>query len=104
MTFWEDKVAVVTGGSSGIGRASALLFAERGARIVVADLDEEAGRKTVEEVGGPERAIFVPADTTSQEDVTKLIQITIDTFGRVDVLHNNAAIIERYDHIESEPV
>lgn len=104
MTFWEDKVAVVTGGSSGIGRASALLFAERGARVVVADLNEEAGRKTVKEVGGPERAIFVPVDTTSQEDLTKLVQVTIATFGRVDILHNNAAVIERYDHIENEPI
>ena len=104
MAFWEDKVAVVTGGGGGIGRASALLFAQRGARVVVADLNEEAGRATAELVGGAERAIFVAVDTTSQEDVARLMQAALDAFGRVDVLHNNAAIIERYDRIEDEPL
>ena len=104
MAFWEDKVAVVTGGGGGIGRASALLFAKRGARVVVADLEEEGGRATVERAGGAKRAIFVPVDTTSQEDVARLMQAAVDAFGRVDVLHNNAAIIERYDRIEDEPL
>jgi NAD(P)-dependent dehydrogenase (short-subunit alcohol dehydrogenase family) len=104
MAFWEDKVAVVTGGGGGIGRASALLFAERGARVVVGDLKEDGGRETVEQAGGAERAIFVPVDTTSEADVARLMEAAIDAFGRIDVLHNNAAIIERFDRIEDEPV
>ena len=104
MTFWDGKVAVITGGGGGIGRASALLFVERGARVVIADLKEDGGRETVEMAGGPEHAAFVRADTTSVDDVGRLMDAAVDAFGRIDVVHNNAAIIERFDRIEDEPV
>ncbi|MCY4455805.1 MAG: SDR family oxidoreductase [Chloroflexi bacterium] len=104
MTFWDGKVAVITGGGGGIGRASALLFVERGARVVIADLKEDGGHETVELAGGPEHAVFVRADTTSVDDVGRLMAAAVDAFGRIDVLHNNAAIIERFDRIEDEPV
>ena len=104
MTFWDGKVAVITGGGGGIGRASALLFVERGARVVIADLKEDGGRETVEMAGGPDHAVFVRADTTSVDDVGRLMDAAVDAFGRIDVLHNNAAIIERFDRIEDEPV
>ncbi|MCY4614923.1 MAG: SDR family oxidoreductase [Chloroflexi bacterium] len=104
MTFWDGKVAVITGGGGGIGRASAPLFVGRGARVVIADLKEDGGRETVEMAGGPEHAVFVRADTTSVDDVGRLMDAAVDAFGRIDVLHNNAAIIERFDRIEDEPV
>ena len=104
MTFWDGKVAVITGGGGGIGRATALLFVERGARVVIADLKEDGGRETVEMAGGPDHAVFVRADTTSVDDVGRLMDAAVDAFGRIDVLHNNAAIIERFDRIEDEPV
>ena len=104
MTFWDGKVAVITGGGGGIGRASALLFVERGARVVIADLKEDGGRETVEMAGGPDHALFVRADATSVDDVGRLMDAAVGAFGRIDVLHNNAAIIERFDRIEDEPV
>ena len=104
MTFWEGKVAVVTGGGGGIGRASALLFVEGGARVVIADVKEDGGHETVELAGGSAHAIFVRTDTTSVDDVARLMETAVATFGGVDVLHNNAAIIERFDRIEDEPV
>ncbi len=104
MTFWDGKVAVITGGGGGIGRASALLFVERGARVVIADLKEDGGHETVEMAGGPDHAVFVRADTTSVDDVARLMDAAVGAFGQIDVLHNNAAIIERFDRIEDEPV
>ena len=104
MTFWDGKVAVVTGGGGGIGRASALLFVERGARVVIADLKEDGGHETVELAGGAGHATFVRADTTSVDDVTALMDAAAGAYGRIDALINNAAIIERFDRIEDEPV
>ncbi len=104
MTFWDGKVAVITGGGGGIGRACALLFVERGARVVIADLKEDGGHETVAMAGGPDHAVFVRTDTTSVDDVGQLMGAAVDAFGRIDVLHNNAAIIERFDRIEDEPV
>ena len=104
MTFWDGKVAVVTGGGGGIGRASALLFVERGARVVIADLKEDGGHETAELAGGEDHATFVRADTTSVDDVTALMDAAVGAYGRIDALINNAAIIERFDRIEDEPV
>jgi NAD(P)-dependent dehydrogenase (short-subunit alcohol dehydrogenase family) len=87
----EGKVALVTGGSSGIGRASALLFAREGARVVVADLNVSGGEETermIEESGG--KAIFVKADVSKASDVEALIGKAVDTYGRLDCAFNNA--------------
>jgi NAD(P)-dependent dehydrogenase (short-subunit alcohol dehydrogenase family) len=90
----KDRVAVVTGGDSGIGRAVALAFAREGANLVVAHLpgEEEDGRRTaalVEEAG--QKCVVVPVDLTTEEACEELIQQTLDTFGHIDVLVNNAA-------------
>jgi NAD(P)-dependent dehydrogenase (short-subunit alcohol dehydrogenase family) len=89
----QDKVALVTGGSSGIGRASALAFAREGARVVIADVNVEGGQATAEAVrsmGGP--AFFVQADVTSATQVEAMVAEVIQIYGRLDCAHNNAGV------------
>jgi NAD(P)-dependent dehydrogenase (short-subunit alcohol dehydrogenase family) len=88
----EGKVCVVTGGGSGIGRATAIEMARQGAQVVVSDVNDEGGRGTVEEIG--DAASYRHADMSSSEDIVALMQHAVDTFGRLDVLHNNAGIHE----------
>lgn len=85
---FTDKVAVVTGAASGIGEATARRFAAEGARVVVSDLDEEAGRRLAAEIGGH----FVPADVSDPAQVEALMQAAVDRYGALHVLHNNAGI------------
>ncbi|WP_104524615.1 3-oxoacyl-ACP reductase [Blastococcus atacamensis] len=84
----EGRVAVITGGGSGIGLASARRLASEGARVVVGDVDEAAGTAAAEEVGG----LFVRTDVTSEAEVAALFAAAHDTYGSVDVAFNNAGI------------
>jgi NAD(P)-dependent dehydrogenase (short-subunit alcohol dehydrogenase family) len=87
------KVALVTGGASGIGRATALTFAREGAKLVIADINEEGGQQTVHmiaENGG--EAIFVQVDVPNATEVEAMINKTVETYGRLDCAHNNAGI------------
>jgi 3(or 17)beta-hydroxysteroid dehydrogenase len=86
----KDKVALVTGAASGVGRADALLLAAEGARVVLTDVNEEAGRALAREIG--DAALFVRHDIASEEDWRKAVAAAQDRFGRLDVLVNNAAI------------
>ncbi len=89
----ENKVALVTGGSSGIGRASALAFAREGARVVVADVMVDAGEETVgmiKKAGGD--AIFVKADVTKAGEVEAMVTKAAEAYGRLDYAYNNAGI------------
>ena len=89
----EGKVALVTGGASGIGRATALTFAREGARLVIADMNEEGGQQTahmITEKGG--EAIFVQVDVSQATAVEAMISKTVETYGRLDCAHNNAGI------------
>jgi len=89
----EGKVALVTGGSSGIGRATALAFAREGAQVVVADVSVEGGQetaRTIKENGG--QAVFIKADVSKSGDVEGLIEQAIQTYGRLDYACNNAGI------------
>jgi len=91
-----NKVAVITGGASGIGRATALLFAGEGAAVVIADLNAQAGRAVVSEIekaGG--RACFESADVTRAPDCHRVVDGTLREFGKIDILFNNAGIIRR---------
>ncbi len=87
------KVVLITGAASGIGRATAVRFAETGTKVVVADVDQHGGEQTVQRVqsfGGT--ALFVRADVSKEADVAALVQKTIETFGRLDYAVNNAGI------------
>ncbi|PXY27600.1 3-oxoacyl-ACP reductase [Prauserella muralis] len=84
----DGRVAVITGGGSGIGLASARRMASEGARVVIGDVDVAAGKAVAEEVGGE----FVQADVTSEGEVEALFQAAVDRFGSLDVAFNNAGI------------
>jgi NAD(P)-dependent dehydrogenase (short-subunit alcohol dehydrogenase family) len=84
----ESKVAVITGAASGIGRASAIRFAAEGARVVVADLDDEAGNALAAQIDGT----FVHVDVASEESVQTLYEAAVAAYGGIDVLFNNAGI------------
>jgi NAD(P)-dependent dehydrogenase (short-subunit alcohol dehydrogenase family) len=84
----QDRVAVVTGGGSGIGLASARRLAAEGAKVVIGDVDPVAGKTAADEVGG----LFVPTDVTSEADIEDLFKTAFDTYGSVDVAFNNAGI------------
>ena len=89
----EGKVALVTGGASGIGRATALMFAREGAKLVIADMNEEGGHQTVHmitEKGG--EATFVQVDVSRATEVEAMISKAVETYGRLDWAHNNAGI------------
>ncbi len=90
----RGKVAFITGGGMGMGREAAVLFAEEGAGVVVADIDEGAARETVvlvERAGG--RALAAVGDVAVEADVRRMIEAGAHHFGRLDVLHNNAGVL-----------
>jgi len=95
------KVALITGGASGIGRASALLFARAGAAVAVVDLDQQAGQTVVEEVvRGGGQAIFERADVTRADECARAVRRTVSELGGIHVLFNNAGIIRRASVVE----
>ncbi|HWZ82633.1 MAG TPA: glucose 1-dehydrogenase [Terriglobales bacterium] len=91
-----NKIAIITGGASGIGRATAMLFAREGATVVIADVNKEVGQTVeteIERAGG--RACFESANVTNASDCRRVVEQTLRAFGKVDILFNNAGIIRR---------
>jgi NAD(P)-dependent dehydrogenase (short-subunit alcohol dehydrogenase family) len=95
----QDKVAIITGAGSGMGRVAAQMFAAEGAKVVVAEYDEKAGAETMDLVraaGG--EAAFVRTDVSSEADAAAMVAAAKDRYGRVDVLYNNAGVMPELDH------
>jgi NAD(P)-dependent dehydrogenase (short-subunit alcohol dehydrogenase family) len=95
----QDKVCIITGAGSGMGRVASALFAREGARVVVAEVNADAGEETVAQVraeGGDAR--LVRTDVTQEDECRALVETTLRDYGRVDVLYNNAGIFLEQDH------
>ncbi|WP_315371035.1 SDR family NAD(P)-dependent oxidoreductase [Paenibacillus xylanexedens] len=89
----QDKVAVITGGASGIGAATARLFVSEGAKVVLVDLNEEKGKAFEQELKALKaEALFIKANITSEEEVSEIFKQTVEAFGQVDIVFNNAGI------------
>jgi NAD(P)-dependent dehydrogenase (short-subunit alcohol dehydrogenase family) len=92
MPVLTDRVAVITGGASGIGRATVLRFLEEGARVVVGDYNADNGKALADEVGDAGRLRFVRTDVAEEAEVEALIGVAVEAFGGLDVLFNNAGV------------
>ena len=98
----EGKVAVITGAASGIGAGTAHMFVDHGARVIVADMQEAAGRTLVDQLG--ENARFALCNVTRESDVAAAVDLAVSQFGRLDVMFNNAGIIGAVGRISEMPV
>jgi NAD(P)-dependent dehydrogenase (short-subunit alcohol dehydrogenase family) len=95
----KDKVCIITGGASGMGKVASQLFAKEGAKVVASDIQEAAGKETVDAIkaaGG--QALFVRADVSQEKDCERTVAEAVRAFGGVDVLYNNAGIFPQDDH------
>jgi 3-oxoacyl-[acyl-carrier protein] reductase len=93
----DGKVAIVTGGGSGIGRASALYLASCGARVAVVDRNGDAARETILLIGGEDQAIAIQADVTRESEVKQMVSLVTEAWGKIDLLHNQAGILHTHD-------
>lgn len=99
----ENKVAVITGGASGIGYATAELLAEYGADVAIVDVNGEAAKEAAEKIiNKGDKAVFYKCDVTSPQDCEKVVSQIKDKFGRIDVLFNNAGVTRRKSVVELE--
>ena len=102
---FKNKAVVVTGGASGIGESTALLFAKEGAKVAVADMDETAGIAVVDRIkqlGG--KAIFIKTDVSKAEDAENMVKKTVESFGRLDYACNVAGIFCQAVSLEKQPL
>lgn len=92
----NGKVVIITGAASGIGKATAILFAQHGAKVIVADIDKDGGKKTVTDIKEESNdAIFIKTDVTVRSDTEQLVEQTVNSYGKLDILFNNAGIAMR---------
>ncbi len=105
MNRLKNKVTIITGAASGIGRAAAELFAEEGAAVVLADLNRDEGEAVAEEIrNSGRRALFVPTDVAQEEQMRALVETAVRQFGDLHIMYNNAGMEELYrlDEISTE--
>lgn len=100
----EDKVAIITGGSGGIGRATAARFLEEGASVVLVDVDQAGLDAAAKALGAGERVLTVRADVSNEDDVKRYVKATVDRFGRIDVFFNNAGIEGEVAPLEQQDI
>lgn len=98
-----NKVAIVTGGAKGIGYAITRRFLEEGASVVIADIDDEAGPRAVEELSDLGKVRFLECDVSERLDVRNMVAATLDAFGDIDILVNNAAVLVKADFLDLDP-
>lgn len=102
----KGKVAIITGAAGGIGSSTSQIFADEGCRVVLVDIDEEAGRILEERINvayGADAALFLKADVSVEDDVEKCVNLALARYGRVDILVNNAAIHYIKQFLETTP-
>ncbi|MCC5890106.1 MAG: SDR family oxidoreductase [Alkalibacterium sp.] len=92
MNDLKDKVVIVTGGASGIGLATVEAFLDKGSKVVLSDYNEEDGKNHADRLSGKGDVTFIKADVSSEEDVKALVEQTVDKYGSLDVIFNNAGI------------
>ena len=100
MTKLKNRVALIYGGTSGLGEATARLYAKEGAQVAIAGRSEERGNKIVKDIqdnGG--EAIFVKVDLMDSDQIKQSVQNTVDAFGTIDILYNGAGILDKYEDI-----
>ncbi|HCY99708.1 MAG: dehydrogenase [Rhodobacterales bacterium RIFCSPHIGHO2_02_FULL_62_130] len=100
---FSGKVAIITGGARGIGRACAERFLSEGAQVAIADVDVDQLVKTAAELGGPDRVLAVTTDVAQKDQVDRLVAQTVAAFGRLDVMVNNAGIAQVKDYLDITP-
>ncbi len=97
-----NKVAIITGAASGIGRATAIRFASEGAKVVVADINEQGAQNTVDFITSNDgQAVCISTDVGNEADLQRMIDFTVSTYGGLDILHNNAYWTEARNALET---
>lgn len=99
----EGKVAVITGAASGIGAATAKTYVEQGARVVLGDIQDEAGEALAASLGGPSHAVFRHCNVTSEAEVEALVEAAVSEFGQIDVMFNCAGIVGAVGPMSTTP-
>ncbi len=99
----DNKVAIVTGGAKGIGYAIARRFLEEGARVVIVDVDDVAGARAASELGVFGKVRYLECDVSERLDVRNMVAATVDAFGDIDVLVNNAAVLVKAGFLDLDP-
>src|SRR5690606_21160227 len=98
----ENKVAVVTGGASGIGKAIVEIFAQQGAKVIIADLHSELGNQLIENMGDG-NVVFIKADASSPDDHRRMVEAAVENFGALHIAVNSAGVDSRTDlHAEAD--
>lgn len=103
MNNFSEKVVLITGGSGGLGSTAGKMFAERGAKVMLVDIDEEALKQVVKQIG-KDKASYVKADVSDERQVSNYVEKTIETFGQIDVFFNNAGTEGKVSSLDEYPL